>query len=55
MVDGKLTWPDTIYLPLKQRSFHDTCVYVMVCINTEPEISFLDTMLANVRSGYKVV
>ncbi len=55
MVDGKLSWPDAIYLPLKQRNLKDTCVYVMVCVNTESEISFLDTMLANVSGNYIVV
>jgi len=48
-IENQLTWNDAIHLPLKQRNLEETCVYVMVCINTENEISFLDTMVANVR------
>jgi hypothetical protein len=47
--EGVLTWNDSLSVPLKQREINDTCVYVMVCINTESEISFIDTMLANVN------
>lgn len=48
--ESQLTWNDSIYLPLKQRNLEETSVYVMVCVNTESEISFLDTMIANVSN-----
>ena len=48
--EGVLTWNESLSVPLKQRDLNEICVYVMVCINTESEISFIDTMLANVNS-----
>jgi hypothetical protein len=48
--DNQLEWQDAIFLPLKQRDFSETSIFVMVCINTEAEISFIDTMLANVKN-----
>ena len=45
-----LTWNESLNVPLKQRDLNETYVYVMVCINTEAEISFIDTLLANVRA-----
>ena len=52
----QLQWPDSIYLPLKRRNLAETCVYVMVCINTESEISYCDNMLANVSLlGFNVL
>jgi len=48
--DNQLEWQDAIFLPLKQRDLSETSIFVMVCINTEAEISFIDTMLANVKN-----
>ena len=47
---GVLSWPDTMYLPVKQRDLKEQSVYLMVSLNTEAEISFIDTMLANVSA-----
>lgn len=45
----KLVWDQQIFVKLgpAQRDLTETSIYIMLCVNTEDEISFIDKMLAN--------
>ena len=44
----KLKWDSPLYVKIGgQRDIENTLVYLMICLNTESEISFIDQMLAN--------
>lgn len=46
-----LEWEDTLYVAVGgERDLENTQVYLIICVNTEPEISYLDRMIATVIS-----